>query len=127
MIKALLLSAACGLLGCLLCLPAAHAQGPGPRPNAPETWYDGPTLHVHPKVHPSAIPGYYTQPQAAPPRHGGRAWFGYTREERKEFPVYYHGYRRYDGGFHASYYRNYPGYQQGVYNERYGYGNGWGW
>ncbi len=68
--------------------------------------------------------------------HGGYAqqhrgglfgWRNYSFEERRNFPTCYAGYERYYGGFHANYFRNYPGNFDGLTNRRYGWGNGWAW
>jgi hypothetical protein len=60
--------------------------------------------------------------------HGGLfGWRNYTAEERRQFPNCYGGYERYYGGFHANYFRNYPGDDDGLQNQRYGYGLGWAW
>ena len=67
---------------------------------------------------------------ACPKQHEcGRArhWRSYTKEERRNFPRCYGGYERYYGGFHAQYFRSYPGADSGLQNSRYGWGNGWAW
>ena len=65
-------------------------------------------------------------------KHGcGRAgvfgWRAYSKEERRNFPTCYGGYERYYGGFHANYFRDYPGNCDGLDNDRYGWGSGWAW
>jgi hypothetical protein len=56
--------------------------------------------------------------------HGGLfGWRNYTAEERRQFPTCYGGYERYYGGFHANYFRDYPGNDDGLV----GWGNGWAW
>ena len=62
-------------------------------------------------------------------QHGGGlfGWRNYSFEERRNFPTCYGGYERYYGGFHATYFRNYPGNFDGLNNRRYGWGSGWAW
>ena len=64
-------------------------------------------------------------------RHGHRAglfgWRSYSKAERRNFPTCYGGYERYYGGFHANYFRDYPGNDDGLNNDRYGWGSGWAW
>ena len=60
--------------------------------------------------------------------HGGLfGWRNYTKQERRNFPRCYGGYERYYGGFHANYFRDYPGHFDGLNNDRYGWGSGWAW
>ncbi len=61
--------------------------------------------------------------------HGGGlfGWRNYSAEERRNFPTCYGGYERYFGGFHANYFRDFPGDHDGLNNDRYGYGSGWAW
>ena len=60
-------------------------------------------------------------------RGGLFGWRHYSKEERRNFPTCYGGYERYYGGFHANYFRDYPGNHDGLTNDRYGWGNGWAW
>ena len=60
-------------------------------------------------------------------RGGLFGWRHYSAEERRNFPTCYGGYERYYGGFHANYFRDYPGNNDGLTNDRYGWGNGWAW
>lgn len=60
-------------------------------------------------------------------RGGLFGWRSYSKEERRNFPTCYGGYERYYGGFHANYFRDYPGNDDGLCNDRYGWGNGWAW
>ena len=60
-------------------------------------------------------------------RAGLFGWRCYSAEERRNFPTCYGGYERYYGGFHANYFRDYPGNSDGLNNDRYGWGNGWAW
>jgi hypothetical protein len=60
-------------------------------------------------------------------RGGLFGWRSYSHEERRNFPTCYGGYERYYGGFHANYFRDYPGNFDGLTNGRYGWGNGWAW
>ena len=63
----------------------------------------------------------------AAPRAGVFGWRSYSQQERRNFPTCYGGYERYYGGFHANYFRDYPGNDDGLTNDRYGWGNGWAW
>ena len=60
-------------------------------------------------------------------RGGLFGWRHYSKEERRNFPTCYGGYERYYGGFHANYFRDYPGNDDGLNNDRYGWGSGWAW
>jgi len=60
-------------------------------------------------------------------RPGLFGWRCYSAQERRNFPDCYAGYERYYGGFHANYFRDYPGNFDGLTNDRYGWGNGWAW
>ena len=60
-------------------------------------------------------------------RGGLFGWRSYSKQERRNFPTCYGGYERYYGGFHANYFRDYPGNHDGLMNDRYGWGNGWAW
>jgi hypothetical protein len=60
-------------------------------------------------------------------RGGLFGWRSYSKEERRNFPTCYGGYERYYGGFHATYFRDYPVDNAGLNNDRYGWGSGWAW
>lgn len=60
-------------------------------------------------------------------RGGLFGWRSYSAEERRNFPNCYGGYERYYGGFHATYFRDFPGNDDGLNNHRDGWGGGWAW
>jgi hypothetical protein len=60
-------------------------------------------------------------------RGGLFGWRSYSAAERRNFPTCYGGYERYYGGFHANYFRDYPVADDGLNNDRYGWGSGWAW
>ncbi len=60
-------------------------------------------------------------------RGGLFGWRGYSAQERRNFPDCHGGYERYYGGFHANHFRGYPGNDDGLNNDRYGWGGGWAW
>lgn len=59
-------------------------------------------------------------------RGGVFGWRHYSHQQRRNFPDCYGGFQRYYGGFHANYFRNYPGNFDGL-NHRDEWGSGWAW